>query len=347
MSDILITGCAGFIGSHLVRRFIELGYNVIGIDNLCRKGTEVSLAWLSSYQSTNFKFRKIDVRCFDQLCALFKSEGPFDLIIHEAAQVAVSASVIDPRLDFETNALGTFNMLEATRLYSPDAIFEFPSTNKVYGSLADLKIELQDLRYICRDLPQGVSEDMPLDFHSPYGCSKGTADQYVRDYHRIYGLKTIILRQSCIYGTRQFGVVDQGWVAWFIIASLLGKKTTIFGDGRQVRDLLWIDDLLEICDLIYQKGNEIAGEVFNIGGGIQNTLSLLELIQMLQAEGIAVDEPHFAEWRQGDQKVYMSDIAKIKSKTGWHPEITPSMGVSRLIDWAKCEIDLLSGLFAA
>ena len=253
---VLITGCAGFIGCHLTKYFLSIGNEVIGLDNLSRKGGQENLKWLQTLQG-KFEFNKIDIRDFTEVSAIFKRCGQFDLILHLAAQVAVTTSVVDPREDFEINAFGTFNLLEATRLYSPDAFFEFASTNKVYGKMDNVNVVERNGRYEYDMLSKGVNEDYNLDFHSPYGCSKGAADQYVRDYNRIYGLRTVVLRQSCIYGTRQFGIEDQGWIAWFIIASLLEKPITIYGDGMQIRDVLWIEDLADVWVKLFENADKV------------------------------------------------------------------------------------------
>lgn len=345
MLKVLITGCAGFIGSHLVNRFLSDGATVTGLDNLSRKGSVLNLQWLKSQFSTGLSFHQIDIRDFDTLGNLFKTEGPFDIVIHEAAQVAVTTSVSNPREDFEINALGTFNVLEATRLWSPEAFFEFASTNKVYGGMGDVKIVERCGRYEYEAVRDGISEQYSLDFHSPYGCSKGTADQYVRDYSRIYGLRTVVLRQSCIYGTHQFGLEDQGWVAWFVIASILGKPLTIYGDGKQIRDLLWIDDLVEACVGLYRHADAAAGQVYNVGGGAENTLSLLELVKILKDERVLLSEPQYSDWRPGDQKVFVSNTSKICSAVDWKPIVAPPDGVKMLIEWTIKNKDAIGKLF--
>ncbi len=339
---ILITGCAGFIGCNATKRFLESGAKVIGIDNLSRKGSQENLKWLKSLSKGKLKFFKKDIRNFKGISDIFKKEGQFDLVLHEAGQVAVTTSVVNPREDFEINALGTFNILEATRLYSPEAFFEYSSTNKVYGGMEHVNVVQRNGRYEYDNLKDGVSEDFCIDFHSPYGCSKGSADQYVRDYRRIYGLRTVVLRQSCIYGTRQFGIEDQGWVAWFIIASILNKPITIYGDGMQVRDVLWIDDLIDVYLKLYQNADKVAGDIFNIGGGPANTISILELVGYLKEEGIMNQSPTFSEWRAGDQKVYVSNINKIKTAINWYPKVSPQEGIKILIEWAKENTFLLS-----
>lgn len=339
MTKVLITGCCGFIGSHLAEHFLKVGSNVIGIDNLSRKGTDLNLKFLS--EKKNFEFYKEDIRDFEKMAGIFKKRGPFDLIIHEAAQVAVTTSVINPRMDFEINALGTFNLLEATRLYSSDAFFEFASTNKVYGKMDDLNVVERNGRYDYETLKSGVNEKCCLDFHSPYGCSKGVADQYVHDYSRIYGLKTVVLRQSCIYGTRQFGVEDQGWVAWFIIASIMNRPLTIYGDGKQCRDVLWIDDLVDTYVACYKNVDKVSGEIYNVGGGPKNVLSLIELVDYLKKAGIMTQDPALSDWRPGDQKIFVSDIKKICDAVHWKPKITPQEGVKKLASWAMENKSLL------
>ena len=345
MDKVLISGCAGFIGSNLAKHFLESGASVIGIDDLSRTGTEANHNWLKD-QYSDLKFYKEDIRNFDKIEDIFKENRDIDLIIHEAAQVAVTTSVTNPRLDFEINALGTFNLLEATRLYHSDAFFEFASTNKVYGKMDDLKVVERNGRYEYEKLGGGVNEDYCLDFYSPYGCSKGAADQYVRDYSRIYDLKTIVLRQSCIYGTRQFGIEDQGWVAWFIIASILKKPVTIFGDGKQSRDVLWIDDLVDACVKCYENADKVSGEIFNVGGGPKNILSLLELVDCLRDEGILDQNPAYSDWRPGDQKTFVCDTRKIQDSIGWKPLVAPQQGIEKLIYWAKENKSLLRNVLS-
>jgi len=269
------------------------------------------------------------------MVSIFKKRGPFDLILHEAAQVAVTTSVVEPREDFEINALGTLNLLEATRLYSPQGFFEFSSTNKVYGKMEDVRVVEKESRYEYADASFGIDENYCLDFYSPYGCSKGAADQYVRDYSRIYGLKTVVLRQSCIYGTRQFGVEDQGWIAWFIIASLLRKPITIYGDGKQIRDVLWVDELVDAYAKLFHSAEMVSGKIFNIGGGPRHTLSLVELVKILMNEGVMKGAPRYSDWRPGDQKVYVSNVNKVRDAVGWKPVTGPEMGVRKLVEWAK------------
>jgi CDP-paratose 2-epimerase len=330
---ILITGGAGFIGVNSAYYFAKKGHRVVIFDNLSRDGTKKNLEWIQ--KECEIEFFKGDLRKFVDLVDVFSNNGNFDLILHLAAQVAVTTSVTNPYDDFEINALGTFNLLEATRRYSPNAAFIYSSTNKVYGEMEDLNIVEDNGRYTYRDLSEGVDENRNLDFHSPYGCSKGAADQYCRDYFRIYGLKTIVLRQSCIYGYRQFGIEDQGWVAWFCIASALGKPITIYGDGKQIRDVLFIDDLIKAFELAYKHRNKACGLVFNIGGGPGNTLSLHELIESLEEQKGKKIPVSYDDWRPGDQKVFVGNIAKAKKELGWEPTVNPTEGVEKLYKWVE------------
>lgn len=333
MKKILITGCAGFIGSHLTNYYLLKGYVVIGIDNLSRKGNLINLKWLK--ENKLFKFYNEDIRNFSKIVEIFKRNKNLEMVIHEAGQVAVTTSIKNPREDFEINALGTLNLLEAVRLYSPHSFFQYPSSNKVYGNLNTIKIKNNSKRYQFSKRNFSISEETPLDFHSPYGCSKGVADQYVKDYSRIYGLKTVILRQSCIYGTRQFGVEDQGWVAWFIIAAIFQRPITIYGNGKQVRDILWIEDLIGAYDLLYRNRDKVSGETYNVGGGLTNNLSLLELLDFLKQEGILKKVPKFADERLGDQKIYISNNTKIQKAIGWKNKTTVTEGLRKLIQWVS------------
>lgn len=330
---ILITGGAGFIGANTAKRYLEKGYHVFIFDNLSRRGTEWNLKWLQ--QNKNLKFIKGDIRNYNEILNVFKKNNDFDIVFHFAAQVAVTTSVMNPREDFEINALGTFNLLEAIRETKSKPIILYSSTNKVYGGMTDIKIIKKKNRYIYKDYPKGISEDRILDFHSPYGCSKGTADQYMIDYARIYNLKTVVFRQSCIYGYRQFGIEDQGWVAWFTIAAMLNKQITIYGDGMQVRDVLFIDDLIDAFELATKNISKIKGQVFNIGGGSENTISLLELIAFLEKFFNKKISFKFSDWRPGDQPVFVCNIDKAKKMLKWQPKISPQKGVEMLYKWVK------------
>ncbi len=336
MRKVFITGGAGFIGSNAAAYFSKKGDEVTIFDNFSREGTRKNSEWLLN-EYPKIKVVEGDVR---DPATLEKAISGAEIVIHLAGQVAVTTSVTDPRNDFEINALGSFNVLEACRKLDPMPIVLYSSTNKVYGGMEDAKIVEKDGRYAYENLPMGVSEERGLDFHSPYGCSKGGADQYFRDYFRIYGLRTIVLRQSCIYGYRQFGVEDQGWVAWFAIAAMFDKELTIFGDGRQVRDVLFIEDLMKAYDLSIQNIDKTAGQVYNVGGGPEKTLSLLELLDYLEKYFGKKIERKFTDWRPGDQQVYISDIRKAESEFGWKPEFTPAEGLKKLITWISANESL-------
>ena len=330
----LITGGAGFIGSNYAARCIARGDRIVLFDNLSRSGAITNLQWLrDQFGERSFEFIQGDVRDAE---AIKSAAAHADRIVHLAAQVAVTTSVTDPRPDFEINANGTFNVLEAARASGRNPSILYASTNKVYGGMEDVKVVELPTRYDYADLPNGASESQPLDFHSPYGCSKGCGDQYVRDYHRIYGLPTVVFRQSCIYGTRQFGVEDQGWVAWFVIAAVTGRPITIYGDGKQVRDILFVEDLLNAYDAAFDHMGEAAGQIFNIGGGRQNTVAIwTEFAPMLERLlGHPLKVSH-GEWRPGDQPVFISDIGKAARILGWQPKISAEEGIRRLFDWVN------------
>lgn len=339
--QILITGGAGFIGSNAASFFLKKNHKVTILDNLSRIGGKANLDWILKTSKVKPNIVIADIR--KNLKLLNNSVAKADVIIHLAGQVAVTTSVVNPYEDFEINAMGTLNVLEAVRKSGNNPVFVYSSTNKVYGGLDDLKITEGKKRYSFRDFPYGVSENRNLDFHSPYGCSKGAADQYVRDYSRIYGLNTVVLRQSCIYGPRQFGIEDQGWLAWFIIALTKGKKITIYGDGKQVRDVLYIDDLLRAYDLAIKNIKTVKGNIYNIGGGIKNTISIWEelhpILEKLLNKEIRVS---FSDWRPGDQKIFVSDIRKAKKDLGWEPEISVEDGVKNLFLWVQENKNLFS-----
>lgn len=342
-----MTGGGGFIGSYAAEYYAKMKEEIIVFDNLTRaeilgKGTgDPFYNW--NYLKNNYgsiKLVKGDIRNFKEVKAVSKN---VDVIVHTAAQVAVTTSLDKPRIDFEINALGTLNILEAARLN--DSAVLLCSTNKVYGgNVNSIPVKEGKKRYyfadeLCKD---GIPEDFPVDLceHSPYGCSKLAADLYVQDFAYTYGLKTAIFRLSCIYGERQFGVEDQGWVAWFVIATITGKPITIYGDGKQVRDVLYITDLLEAFNAFINS--KLKHDVFNIGGGPQNTLSLLELLELLEELTAKRSRISFAEWRKGDQKVYISKILKAKQKLGWTPTVSPREGVKKLTEWFSCVNSLRS-----
>ncbi len=342
--NMLVTGGAGFIGSNSALAFVRRGWNVVVLDNLSRKGAELNLDWLrQSWQrgkDGTLSFVKCDVRDREGLEDLFRQHA-FDAVLHLAGQVAVTTSVAEPRDDFDVNAGGTFNVLDATRRHRPEAAFVYASTNKVYGNMEKIGIVERNGRHEYAGGISGIDETAQLDFHSPYGCSKGAGDQYVIDFARIYGLRATSFRQSCIYGPRQFGVEDQGWVAWFTIAAILQRPITIFGDGRQIRDVLHVDDLIDAYVTAFEQPEKIAGQAFNIGGGPKNTLSLLELIALLE-EALGTSIPlRFAEWRPGDQKVFVCNLDKASGRLSWRPRIGGQQGVRSLVSWVTENADML------
>ena len=327
----LITGGAGFIGANLTHRLIGQGHDIVVYDNLSRRGADKNAAWLRAEHGERWALIQADIRDFD---TLRQAAVDADIIYHLASQVAVTTSVLDPRHDFEVNALGTFNVLEAARLSGRKPIVIYASTNKVYGGMEDVAVIPTATGYAYRDLPRGIPETQPLDFHSPYGCSKGAGDQYVRDYARIYGLPTVVCRQSCIYGPRQFGIEDQGWVAWFLIAAVTGSPITIYGDGKQVRDVLWVDDLLDFYQTAVERIDVAAGQVYNVGGGPDNVLSVWsELGPMLESLIGHPIEVARAGWRPGDQRIFVADIGKAEREMGWRPKVGKQEGVRRLYEW--------------
>lgn len=328
--SVLITGGAGFVGCNAARYFSGRNWQVTVLDNLSRQGTDQNLEWLRD--GTSFDFERADV-CDKASVDRIVSAKRYDAVIHLAAQVAVTTSVTDPRADFMANALGTFNVLDSVRRICPGAVVIFASTNKVYGKIASAETQLIGNRYGYTDRAFGIAESEPLDFLSPYGCSKGAADQYTLDFARIYGIAATSFRQSCIYGTHQFGVEDQGWVAWFTIAARLDRNITIFGDGKQVRDVLHVEDLLRAYEAAIHAPDRIAGQAFNVGGGPGHVLSLLELIEMLERRLGKKIPLKWQDWRPGDQRAYVSDIRKLERELGWKPEIGVEEGVSQLIGW--------------
>ncbi len=341
MARYLVTGGAGFIGCNYVHRLLGRGDDVIIYDNLSRRGADANVAWLRREHGIGaFRLMVEDVRDGESL--LEAMEG-VEVVVHLAGQTAVTTSVEDPRSDFEENALGTFNVVEAARRAETEPAVLYASTNKVYGGMEETTVLEEETRYRYGDRPYGVSEAQPLDFHSPYGCSKGAGDQYVRDYARIYGLPTVVFRQSCIYGPRQMGVEDQGWVAWFVIAAVQGEPITIYGDGKQVRDVLYIDDLLDAYDAAVERIESAAGSVYNIGGGPQHTMSIWAEFQPLLEELVGQAIPvSYDDWRPGDQRIYVSDIRKAGEDLGWRPEVGVEEGVRRLYEWVVSNKDLFA-----
>ncbi|WP_129677262.1 GDP-mannose 4,6-dehydratase [Candidatus Chloroploca sp. Khr17] len=335
MKRVLITGGAGFIGSNLAARLIEQGNRVTVFDNLSRASSPKNVEWLKTVKGADaFELIVADIRDVEQIQRAAVNQ---EVIYHLAAQVAVTTSVADPRHDFEVNALGTFNVLEAARLSGKNPIVIYASTNKVYGGMEDLAAVEEETRYRFADegYRHGVPESRELDFHSPYGCSKGAGDQYCRDYFRIYGLPTVVFRQSCIYGPRQFGVEDQGWLAWFVIAALTQRPITIFGDGKQVRDLLHISDLLDAYELAVEKIDVAQGQIYNIGGGPEQTLSIWSELAPMLRQHFPDLQARFGEWRPGDQRVFISSIQKLERELAWRPRIDVAAGIEDLIMWLQ------------
>ena len=338
MSRILITGGCGFLGSNLASAGIERGHEITVFDNLSRFGASANLEWLKS-KNSSLRFVHGDTRVRSDIEGVIRS-GEFDAVFHVAGQVAMTASISDPLRDFQTNALGTLNVLDSLRLFSPHTVMIFSSTNKVYGDLEQYTYTENDTRYLCSEFPDGFDESVPLDFRSPYGCSKGAADQYMLDFHRIYGLKTIVFRHSSMYGGRQFATYDQGWIGWFCAKALERKRNpeskpfTISGTGKQVRDILHADDMINLYYSSLEHSDKIAGQVFNIGGTMKQSLSLLELFAMLEEKlHIRMDYEKLPP-RISDQKIFVADITKIHNATGWSPKVTADEGINRMLEWA-------------
>lgn len=341
-SRVLITGGAGFIGSNLADAFASKGCEVTIVDNLSRPGSRSNLAWLLERHGERLRLFEADCREPQQMIEAARGQ---QLICHCAGQTAVTTSILDPRTDFEHNLLGTLNLLEAARQVADDPIFFYTSTNKVYGEMEDVAVVERNGRYEYDGLADGVSELRALDFHSPYACSKGAADLYVRDYSRSYGLRSVVFRQSCIYGPRQMGMEDQGWVAWFVIAAVTGRPITIYGDGKQVRDVLYVDDLVRAFELAVEHIDRTQGEVYNIGGGARNTLAVWAEFGPLLARllGRPVGPAAYADWRPGDQRVFVCDIRKAERDFGWRPMVSVEEGIRRLVAWVEGHRELFEG----
>jgi CDP-paratose 2-epimerase len=344
MNKILVTGGCGFLGSNVAAHFLSLGWFVCVVDGLFRKGGDDNLAWLHAQaKPEQLHFTQLDLAEEAAVAQVFRERGAFDFVCHLAGQVAMTTSLADPRRDLLTNVVGTFNVLEATRQFSPDALVAYSSTNKVYGDLDAPRCEETPTRYITPDHPRGFDESLPLDFASPYGCSKGAADQYVRDWHRNFGLKTVVFRHSSIYGGRQFATFDQGWIGWFCQQALLQQRAaqrgeqpepfTIAGNGKQVRDVLHAEDLIRLYAAAYEHRERVAGEIFNIGGGLENSLSLLELFQLLgRLTGTELKFTHNPP-RPSDQRVFVADIGKAARLLAWQPQVSKEAGIARMLRW--------------
>lgn len=333
---LLITGGCGFLGSNLAADALLRGDELVLFDNLYRHGSRENLSWLQN--QGNFTFEHGDIRNQNDITRVVELFKP-DAIFHLAGQVAMTTSIANPRMDFEVNVIGTHNLLEAVRQHAPDAIVVYSSTNKVYGDLEQFTYTESDTRYQCNEYPNGFDEKTQLDFHSPYGCSKGAADQYMLDYARIFGLKTVVLRHSSMYGGRQFASFDQGWVGWFcqkavdIKSGILNEPFTISGSGKQVRDVLHADDMKRLYMAAVINIQQAKGQAFNIGGGIENSLSLLELFELL--EKITKVELEYTKLalRESDQRVFVSDITKAKKLLNWKPLVSAQDGVARMVEW--------------
>lgn len=334
----LITGGCGFLGSNIASEILKQGDELVVFDSLYRFGSYQNLEWLKT--QGQFEFIHGDIRNINDVERTIKAHKP-DVIYHLAGQVAMTTSISDPRMDFEVNAGGSFNLLNAVRLYSPESSIIYSSTNKVYGDLEQFLYEETDTRYKCIDKPNGFDESVNLDFHSPYGTSKGSADQYMLDFARIYGLKTVVFRHSSMFGGRQFATYDQGWLGWFaqkaieIKTNTLKEPFTISGNGKQVRDLLYASDCVELYLKAAQKIDTIKGQAFNIGGGIENSSSLLELFSFLEKELDMKMAYIKLSPRESDQRVFVADISKAKELIGWEPKVSKEEGIRKMIKWVS------------
>lgn len=345
---VVVIGGAGFIGTNLVLKLLEEGHRVTVVDNLSRKGTEHNLAYIQRAPNapSHLTFHRLDIT--DDHRALIPVLEGSDAVFLLAAQVAVTTSLVDPLHDFRTNAQGSIHVLEAIRACQSRPVCVYASTNKVYGHLDLPSLKAEATRYVADISATGIPETQPLDFYSPYGCSKGAADCYFLDYARIYGLKTVVARQSCIYGEYQYGIEDQGWIAWMLIASLLGRDIKVFGDGKQVRDALHVDDLVRFyITAMNHTGTDHLGQAFNIGGGPAFSLSVKELLDRISAmRGRAIPYALEAE-RPGDQKIYISDISKAKRILGWAPQIDVNTGLKRVDAWLAAHIGQIEQVLTA
>lgn len=348
--NILITGGAGFLGSNLAASYQDEGHHVVIIDALFRSGSALNLRWLLERPSRSpLTFVQADLAERDAVNSVFRRYGPFDFIIHVGGQVAMTTSLDDPSRDLQTNVVGTFNVLEAARTYSRNALLAYSSTNKVYGDLEWLAYAESDSRYFVSDFPDGLDESLPLDFSTPYGCSKGSADQYVRDWYRVFGLKTVVFRHSSIYGGRQYASFDQGWIGWFCLKALeqqaawsqgqRPKPFTIAGSGKQVRDVLHASDLIRLYKAAFEFRDAVAGEIFNIGGGVANALSLLELFHLL-SELLAMPplEYEAKPRRASDQDCFIANIGKAERLLRWRPEVSCREGLSMMLEWTRTQL---------
>lgn len=330
----LITGGCGFVGSNLAAEVIKRGEELIIFDNLFRHGSDINLDYLKKLGS--FKYYPYDIRNLNDIETVIKEVMP-NVVFHFAGQVAMTTSVRNPRHDFETNALGTFNLLDSIRKYAPEALVLYSSTNKVYGDFEKLTFEETPSRYVCKEYPNGFSEDLPLSFHSPYGCSKGAADQYLLDYYRMFGIRTVVFRHSSMYGGNQHATYDQGWIGWFIQKAIEIKKGklkepfTISGNGKQVRDVLHSSDIVSLYFTAINNFDNIKGKAYNIGGGIENSLSLLELFIFLEDTLKIKMEYGKLPFRESDQKVFIADNSKIGKALNWVSQVGYKTGIKNVI----------------
>lgn len=332
--SILVTGGAGFVGTNLADRLASRGDRVVVYDDLSRPGVTGNLRWLTRKHGERVVPEVASVTEADRLSV---AVGKADAVFHLAAQVAVTTSVRDPERDFEVNVRGTLNLLEALRELGRPVPLVFTSTNKVYGDLRHLEVVEDATRYRPADerLRRGISESHPLRFQSPYGCSKGAADQYVLDYARLFGIPGVVLRMSCIYGPHQHGTEDQGWVAHFLLRALEERPITIYGDGKQVRDILFVSDLVDALEQALEGADRLAGRAFNVGGGPENALSLLELLRRIAEVGGRGPDVVFEDWRPADQRWYVSDTTRFREATGWRPSVTKAEGIALLAEWLR------------
>jgi CDP-paratose 2-epimerase len=336
----LVTGGCGFLGSNISSELLRKGKELVVFDSLYRRGSHENLQWLR--QQGKFEFIHGDIRNTNDVERAVLKHAP-DTIFHLAGQVAMTTSISDPRMDFEVNVGGTFNLLNAVRLYSPQSTIVYSSTNKVYGDLEQFKYRENETRYECIDQPSGFNEAVNLDFHSPYGTSKGSADQYMLDFARIYDLNTVVFRHSSMFGGRQFATSDQGWLGWFIQKAIeietgtLKGPVTISGDGKQVRYILYESDCVDLYITAAENIGTIKGQAFNIGGGVENSSSLLELFQFLENEMDIIIPVSKLPARESDQRVFIADISKVKSMLNWSPKITKEVGIRRMVDWVRSQ----------
>ncbi len=340
---VLVLGGAGFIGTNACLSALGRGHRVTIADNFSRAGTDWNLRRIQDEGGDRVEVLRGDLADAAFTRRVFERNLKTTAVFHLAGQVAVTTSMADPRRDFEANLLATFNVLEAMRTLEITAPLLFASTNKVYGSQSRTAIRELDTRYEYAELPNGTPESHTLDFHSPYGCSKGASDQYVLDYTRCFGLKGVVFRQSCVYGYHQFGIEDQGWVAWFAISAMLGRPITIFGNGKQVRDVLFIDDLVDAYWRAIERIDVTAGKAYNIGGG-RFQMSLLEFVKILERKLGRRPEIRFAESRPGDQKVFVCDTRMAHGDFGWEPRTDIETGLDRLLGWVDANRDALKCL---